>query len=350
MSIIDKLIYGFLATARLPYPRTISLEPISNMCQLRCPLCPTGLQRLNYDHKIMSLETFTTILDKMPFVRMIDLYKSGEPFLNPDTLAMVRLATGRGIDVIISTNFSFSKPDDFFEDIVRSGLKKLVISLDGASQESYAQYRIGGDYELVMANIRKLLEAKKRFNSKSPEIVWQFLVNRFNEHEIAIAQALADKLEIPLSVRPMDLLDELPDFEMENTLEERKGQWLPINPKYICDRYQGEHQYPLFPGMCAQLFSRPVITADGKILPCCEAWDKNSVFGDLLADSFEDIWYNEKYLNARARFLKKDFSPTAQSLCRKCGNYGTTPSLKEKIALIVTLLRKNYGHLKRWFF
>ncbi|NTW89092.1 MAG: radical SAM protein, partial [Desulfobulbaceae bacterium] len=334
---VDSWFHDALAS-KLPYPVIASIEPVSNMCQLKCPLCPTGTKNLNYDCKIMSLETFKIILEKMPFIKMIDLYKSGEPFLNPDIFSMIRYATEREIEVIISTNFSFAKPDGFFEDIVTSGLRKLVISLDGASQESYSQYRIGGNYELVMANIKKLLDVKKRLRSKCPEIVWQFLVNRFNEHEIPLAQKIAREINITLDIRPMDLLDELPDVELDGTLGERMRQWLPTNKKYICDRYQGEHRYPLFPGICTQLFARLVVTSDGKILPCCETWDKNSVFGDLLADSFKDIWHNRNYLNSRARFLIKDFNPKEQTVCFKCRNFGTTPSFTDKAKLLAVVL------------
>jgi radical SAM protein with 4Fe4S-binding SPASM domain len=343
----DSWLNELLTTSRLPYPSTASIEPISNMCQLKCPLCPTGLGRLNYDHRIMSLETFKVVLGKMPFVSTIDLYKSGEPFLNPEIFAMTRYACDRNIEVIISTNFSFSRPDEFFENIVKSGLERLVISLDGASRESYSRYRIGGDYDLVMSNIIKLIEAKNRLRSRTPKIIWQFLVNKFNENEISAAKKISKNLRITLDLRPIDLDDELPDVELEDTIQQRKAYWLPSNKKYICDRYQGEHRYPLFPGICTQLFTRIVVTADGKIFPCCWAWDRNSVVGDLLTESFENIWHNRNYVSSRSRFLKKDFSAEVQTVCFRCKSFGTMPSLRDKLNLLVAIFRENYGHRKR---
>jgi radical SAM protein with 4Fe4S-binding SPASM domain len=260
---------------------------------------------------------------------------------------MVRYAADRKIEVILSTNFSFSRPDEFFENIVRSGLERLIISLDGASQESYSHYRIGGSYDLVMANIIKLIDAKKRLRSRTPKITWQFLVNRFNEHEIPAAQKIAKNLKITLDILPMDLDDELPDFQPEGTIQERKAYWLPTDKKYICERYQGEHRYPLFPGICAQLFIRVVVTADGKIFPCCWAWDRKSVVGDLLTESFEDIWYNEKYVSSRSRFLKKDFHSKVQTVCFGCKSFSTTPTLKDKLKLLSAIFRERYGNRKR---
>lgn len=346
----DSWITDILISNRLPYPKHISIEPVSNMCQLKCPLCPVGAQLLTQERKLMPLEAFKVILNKMPFIRILDLYKSGEPFFNPDLFAMIRYAYDRNIKVIISTNFSFAKPHEFFEDVVTSGLERLVISLDGASQESYSRYRIGGNYNLVMANIKKLIETKKKLCSKKPEIIWQFLVNKFNEPDIPAAQKLARDLKITLDLRPLDLDDELPDVKLDTTLEERKTHWLPANKKYTAERYHSEFHYPLYPGVCKDLFSRMVVTVDGKVMPCCLLWDTSSIFGDLLTQSFDDIWYNRKYLDARSRFLKNDFNPQVQSICLRCNNFGTTPSLHDKLNLLLAVYRKNIGHWVKSFF
>ncbi|MFZ2949850.1 MAG: radical SAM protein, partial [Desulfuromonadaceae bacterium] len=172
MPSLATIIDHILTSDRLPYPDSVYIDPVSNLCQLKCPLCPVGAQLLAQDRKIMSLDTFKTILDKMPFLGAIELYRSGEPFLNPELFAMVRLADHRKIKVVISTHFSFSNPHAFFEELVTSGVEKLVVSLDGTSRESYSRYRIGGDYDLVMSNINNLIEAKNRLRSKKPEIIW----------------------------------------------------------------------------------------------------------------------------------------------------------------------------------
>lgn len=340
MSIIDTFIAGLLATGRLAYPKTVMIDPV-NMCQLECPLCSTGRKTLNYDRKIMTLEIFKTVLGKIPFVRKINLFKNGEPFLNPDIFAMVRYAADRNIKVVISTNFSFSKPETFFENIVKSGLGELIVSLDGASQESYSQYRRGGDFDMVMSNIKKLIETKKRLNSSTPKITWQFLVNRFNEHEIAIAEKISNDLEITLDLQPMGLGDDLPEVEHESTIQERKSQWLPANKKYVAGCYKGDYQYPLFPGMCVQLFGQLIVAVDGKVLPCCWAENRDNVFGDLLTESFEDIWHNQMYVDSRLHFLKNDFRPQVETVCFRCHNFSDSPSLRNKINLLLWLWRNN---------
>lgn len=343
MSIIDTILHYILISKRLPYPKTIMIDPV-NICQLECPLCSTGRRNLNYDSKIMSFDTFRTLLAKTPFVEKVELFKNGEPFLNPDILLMTKYAYDRNIKVCISTNFSLNKSDEFFENIVHSGLTKLIISLDGASQETYSLYRRGGDYDLVVSNIKRLLEIKNKLRKRTPEIIWQFLVNRFNEHEIAKAESIARDLKITLDLQPIGLGDDLPDVELDSTIQERKAYWLPKNRSFISDCYKGDYRYPLFKGICTQLFTRIVVTADGKVLPCCWAEDKNSVFGDILTESFEDIWYSRKYLNARLRFLKKDFVPEVQTVCSKCINFGNNASLKDKLNLVKNILHEYWVH------
>ena len=347
---VDSLLTSILVGSRIPRPGIINIEPVSNLCQLQCPLCPTGIHILDYPPKIMSFDTFKAILAKVPFISILELYRSGEPFLNPDLAAMIRYAHNRNIKVIVSSHFSFQKPDVFFENIVTSGLEKLFISLDGASQESYSHYRVGGNYDLVIGNIKKLIEVKNKLRRAKPEIIWQFLVNKFNEHELATAREIARELNITLDIRLIDLDDELPDVTLSETIEERKAQWLPTNEHYIAERYRGERHYPLFPGICKDLFTRMIVTVDGKVMPCCMVWDHDNIFGDLLKDSFDDIWYSQKYLDARSRFLIEDYRPQLQSICYRCNNFGTTSSLSDKLNLLLVVYRKRIGYLGKKLF
>ena len=345
MSFFETIIDKLLTSKLLPYPVSVYIDSVGNLCQLKCPLCPVGKQLLTQDRIIMSLDTFKTILDKMPFLRTIELYRSGEPFLNPELFEMIRLSRDRNIKVGISTHFSFSKPDGFFDELVASGLETLVVSLDGTSQETYSKYRVGGDYDLVLSNIEKLIEAKNRGRSNAPEIIWQFLVNKYNEHEIAVAQRIADALKITLDLRPISLADNEPDVRhVCFNIEEKKLEWLPKNDAYVSDCYKGEYRYPLSKGICPQLFTRVMVMADGKILPCCEVWDQESAFGNILKESFDDIWYGRKYFDARSRALNKSHPPQTQFVCSRCNNFGSSSSIMDKLRLLLIVYRKGLRH------
>jgi MoaA/NifB/PqqE/SkfB family radical SAM enzyme len=200
---------------------------------------------------------------------------------------------------------------------------------------------------MVIDNIKRLIEAKRNVCSNRPEIVWQFLVNKFNEHEIATAEEVAKELRITLDLRPLDISDNLVDVELETTIDERKDYWLAKNKKYICEQYKKEAHYPVFNGICTELFTDFAVTVDGKVLPCCGSWDKKNEFGDLLTESFRDIWFNEKYVNSRMRFFKKNFQPKVKTICFRCNNYGTSSSLMDILMLLKAICSKNFHHLRR---
>ena len=138
------------------------------VCNLRCPLCPAGTSKLRPGRGEMPFEMFKAIADKLPKPKLMALYNWGEPFLNPHIFEMIRYAKGKSARVRIDTNFSFVKPDDFFYSIIETGLDFLVVSLDGASQETYSKYRIGGDFGLVTENIKKLLRFDKEAGRVAP--------------------------------------------------------------------------------------------------------------------------------------------------------------------------------------
>ncbi len=304
-----------------PYPSAITIDPV-NACNLRCPLCPTGLGQLNQRPIFMSFDTFKIVLDKIPSLQHICLFNWGEPFLNPSIFEMIRYAKEKNIRVMIHSNFSIKKNDDFFLRILESGLDTLVISLDGASQESYSKYRIGGDFNLVLSNIRTLVNLKGKRRLQNPNIIWKFIVNRFNETELADAEKIAESLGIEFETSCLGLSDDLPGFELKDTIEQRKKYWLPAGKQHQHLYYRDEYKTPLNSTPCSQLFETMVISPDGKVLPCCWATDSGQAFGDITKESFEEIWHNSKYLYSRSLFSKEAYSGTREkTLCLFCNNY-----------------------------
>jgi radical SAM protein with 4Fe4S-binding SPASM domain len=262
----------------------------------------------------------------------------GEPFLNQEIFDMTRYACNRNITVSISTNFSLIVQDEFLENIVMSGLQLLVVSLDGASDASYTKYRIAGNFDLVVSNMKRMVEVKKRLHSDNPQIVWQFIVNRYNEHEIEEARQMCKELDVILDIQHMGLADELPDIDIDIPIEKRKSMWLPRNSNFVKSHYQGTYQYPLFEGICKQLFVNLNIAPDGKIFPCCWMIDKDSAFGDLLNESFDEIWNNKKYQDARSMFLRRNFQSSSLSVCYRCNNFSKHPTFMDKLRLALAIV------------
>lgn len=310
-----------LVNRQCPLPRSIIIDPVNN-CNLHCPFCPTGAGKLNYEKTIMSFNIFKKIIDKMPQVKYISLFNWGEPFLNPDLFAMIKYAKKRSIRVAVDSHFSLRKEMNFFRDIVQSRLDLLKISLDGASQATYSKYRRGGNFNLVINNIKTLISFKNKLKSSKPKIIWKFIINRFNEREIKKALKMAFNLGVEFKLHKMGLGDDNPDVAYGLSINDRIKYWLPRNRKYVFPYYRNNYKKPLNNQPCYHLFRRIIINPDGKVFPCCYASDKNSVFGNLLIDSFYGIWNNEKYKFSRSLFTGEKYSgPITQTVCLNCGNF-----------------------------
>jgi len=278
---------------------------------------------MNYKQLVLPIVNFKLLLDKISSPRLIYLYNWGESFFNPAIFKMVEYIKKKNILVQIDTNLSFKKKEDFFVNIVKSRLDILRISLDGASQESYSKYRIGGDFDRIISNIKKLVSIKNRLHADKPAIIWKFIVTKFNESEIEKAKKMAARLSIEFITEKIELGDQFVPDITGKSIEERKKYWLPKNNKeYVRDCYIEKYKRPLFDGICTQLFNYLAIDPNGKVFPCCWITDEKEAFGDLLKEPLEDIWYNNKYLYSRSLFTKEKYNgPKIQTICSTCTNY-----------------------------
>jgi radical SAM protein with 4Fe4S-binding SPASM domain len=283
-------------------PVAVSAE-LTNHCNLHCPECAVGSGIMKRERGFMDIALFSKVMAELkPYLYYVCLYFQGEPMLHRDFFAFT--AAAGNMRTIVSTNGHFLS-DGNAERIAVSGLWKLVISVDGTDDEVYSNYRKGGDLEKVLKGLREVSEARKR--SKSPmKIEIQFLVNRFNEHQIADIKRIAVENGASLRLKSMQVID--PDSA---------GSWLPSRPEYR--RYHMENgtwsiKNPL-PDRCRRLWFNPVITWDGKVLPCCFDKDAQYVMGDLNRDSFRNIWRGEEYFAFRRRILT---GRDKIDICRNC--------------------------------
>jgi MoaA/NifB/PqqE/SkfB family radical SAM enzyme len=166
-------------------------------CNLRCPLCATG-NGSKHVRGMLSLDEYKAIFAKIaPYAVEVGLYSWGEPLLNKAIFDMIRHTADHGIRPILSSNLSLRIPN-LGERLVAAGTGKLIVSLDGTTAESYERYRVRGDFELVLANMREIVAARRRMGSKTPIVEWQFVVFKHNEHERAVACAMARELGVEL--------------------------------------------------------------------------------------------------------------------------------------------------------
>src|SRR5690349_14448949 len=171
------------------YPISISFEPTTS-CNLRCPECPSGLRAFTRPTGMLQKDFFRETIDQLhKELSYLVFYFQGEPFLNPAFLEMVSYASSKGIYTATSTNAHYLN-DENSRKTVESGLDRLIISIDGTTQDTYQQYRVGGKLDKVLQGASNIVKWKKELGSKTPFIIFQFLVVRHNEHQIEEAQKL----------------------------------------------------------------------------------------------------------------------------------------------------------------
>jgi len=275
-------------------PISISIEPTTD-CNLGCPECPSGVKFFTRPTGYLDMVLFEKFLSQTAsHLFYLYYYFQGEPYLHPQFLDMVKMAADKKIYTVTSTNGHFLSGKKAAL-TVASGLDRIIISLDGTTQETYAKYRIGGKYERVIEGIRNLVAAKKEADSNTPHIVLQFIVMQHNEHQIAEVKKLATELAVDeLKLKSVQV------YDLKNN-----SALIPTNTDFA--RYQeqdGELKIKSnLLNHCWKLWHSCVVTWDGKIAPCCFDKDASHRMGDLQSASFASIWKNETYQRFRANII-----------------------------------------------
>ncbi len=286
---------------------TISIEP-TTACNLGCPECPSGLKSFSRPTGNLKQDFFRKTIDEMSHkLFYLIFYFQGEPYINPAFLEMVRYAHQKGIYTITSTNGHFLS-DKNAEETVRSGLDRMIISVDGTTQEVYENYRKQGKLEVVLQGARNVVKWKRQLNSRTPHLIFQFLVVKPNQHQIPEIYNLAEEIgidEVKLKTA------QVYDYEFGNPL-------IPTIDKYARYRQQADGRYLIKNELlnhCWKLWHSCVITWDGIVVPCC--FDKDAIhrLGNLKENSFSEIWQSEAY----SAFRKKIFQGRDQiDICTNC--------------------------------
>ena len=290
------------------YPISISFEPTTS-CNLRCPECPSGLRAFSRPTGMLKKDFFKETIDQLyKELTYLVFYFQGEPYLNPDFLDMVQYASSKKIYTATSTNAHYLN-DKNAKRTVESGLDRLIISIDGTTQQTYQQYRVGGNLQKVLESAANIVKWKKELKSKTPFIIFQFLVVRHNEHQIEEVKKLAKDIGVDqLRLKTAQVYDYQND---PNNL-------IPLNKKY--SRYKKDKNGKTkFNGNnanhCWRLWHDPVITWDGSVVPCCFDKDAQHKLGSLQEQSFKELWHNKNYQHFRSQVLQ---SRKNIDICANC--------------------------------
>ena len=290
------------------YPISISFEPTTS-CNLRCPECPSGLRAFTRPTGMLQKDFFRDTIDQIhKDLLYLIFYFQGEPYLNPSFLDMVQYAHSKGIYTATSTNAHYLN-DTNARRTVESGLDRLIISIDGTTQDVYQQYRVGGKLEKVLEGARNIVKWKRELNSKTPFVFFQFLVVKPNEHQLDEIRALAKEIGV----------DEVRfKTAQEYYYENDPNKLIPENEKFSRYRKDASGEYKFknsLPNHCWRLWHATVISWDGLVVPCCFDKDAQHQLGDLKNKPFREIWQSPQYKGFRTGLLK---SRKNIDICANC--------------------------------
>jgi radical SAM protein with 4Fe4S-binding SPASM domain len=288
-------------------PISLSVEP-TTACNLRCPECPSGLRAFSRPTGKLPMDLYRQVIDELQETLLyLLLYFQGEPYLHPQFLELVEYASQKNIYIATSTNAHFLH-DEAARQTVASGLDRLIISIDGTTQETYQSYRIGGKLDKVLEGANNMVRWKRKLRSRTPHIIFQFLVVRPNEHQIDEVKQLAKQIGV----------DEV-RFKTAQIYDYQQGSPLiPTQEKYARYRQQTDGSYAIKNKLldhCWKMWHSCVMTWDGRIVPCCFDKDAHHVLGSVQESSFREVWHGEAYRQFRSQLLK---SRQQIDICQNC--------------------------------
>ena len=305
------------------YPYKLLIEP-TNLCDLRCPLCPTGAGTLIRPKGMLSALAFRKVVDELdPYLSEAYLWHYGEPFLNPEIYDMIAYASEQDIRTCSSTN-GFALYHDFpdgVERLIECGLDHLIVPISGVTEESHARYRAGSDLRLLLKGLELLVALKKKRGLNRPFVDIHFIVMRHNEKELDDIVAMARRIGADqLSVKTANLMmvhDPCTPEEAREILADaciRAPQYLPES--------LGLSRYTVSGGLrdvpasgCTRLWHTIVVNQNGDVSPC--HYDLNARFnlGNAFETDVKEIWSSENYGQLREAVAKSRSNIPLCSIC-----------------------------------
>jgi hypothetical protein len=268
---------------------------------------------------MLDLAVFSQLLERISGTALIlDLFKHGEPLLNPQLPEMIELAQSKGVRCRVNTALNVRVDDAYLSRLCSSGLYKVICALDGTTQEVYEIYRRGGNLTLALRNAQRLLQTRRQLG-RGPKIIYRMLVFEWNHSQVEAARVLAQRLGFDR-------------FQADGGVSVREGAAVRWNVKRSCWEpamwFLGStlNSPPAVAAPvkaakpCASLLGHFVLHADGRSAVCCHSHQEGWLHESLLNHSLEECWNTEAYRNSRAFTVglsgdRKGVLPQCRSCC-----------------------------------
>ena len=297
-------------------PKMVRIDA-STLCQLNCKSC--YMRKNNSDtmgRGYLKFADFKNFIQNNNYIKAIELSNSGEIFLNPDLLHILKYAFENNIGLQASNGVNFNHvSDEVLEALVKYNFRTMTISIDGASQEVYSLYRVNGNFDIVIENIKKLNDYKQKYHSPFPVLIWQFILMKHNENDVIMAKMMAKELKMRIFFKLTWDTGYIPE-NVEMLKRETGLQHLSREEVF---RNEGK---VYMHALCHQLWVSPQINWDGRLLGCCSV--STDDFGvNVFEIGLKNAIDSENYQYAKKMLQGKvDIPPNVKNLpCVNCKKY-----------------------------
>jgi radical SAM protein with 4Fe4S-binding SPASM domain len=291
-------------------PEALMVEP-SGACNLRCPLCPTGLGITKREKYLLSAEEFERALGWFRWtLRTISFWNYGEPFMNRDLAKMIAVASRYRIRTFVSSNGTFVD-GPLLDDVLAAGLTQLNVSIDTPHKEFYANYRVRGDFDRVERNIRRAVERKRALGAKTEIVAQYMLMSGSEDVDAIIAHGMSLGVDKVL-VKTIGIGSSVP--------KPSNKDWAFMPERDENNRYASKDDLRVKIGWddkrCQYIWGRMVLTSDGQCVPCCRDQMAQFKLGSV-ADgaALPSVWNAPEYRRYR-RHIRE--TQKKEVMCQRC--------------------------------
>jgi len=290
----------------LSTPMVLFVDP-SSACNFKCRFCPNGdinlIRSTGRWQGPMDMGIFQKVIDDLKWfdepLKVLRLYKEGEPFLNKNFADMILNAKRAGIahSIDTTTNGYFLEPERI-KPVLDAGIDRINISVDGLSEEQFLEFTgVKVNFDKFVNNIRKMYEMKGSCEV-CIKIAGDFLSEENKQKFYEIFGNYADRIFIE-NVAPC-----WPEFDVQDRLG--------------VDMDKGIYDQPLSEvNTCPYIFYSMSVNSDGSVSLCFLDWARKLLIGDVRKESLKEIWNGEALFQHRREHLlgKRKENP----ICAVCG-------------------------------
>jgi radical SAM protein with 4Fe4S-binding SPASM domain len=291
--------YGYVKPEHQDFPPILVIA-VTNLCNMACIHCahPVIKKDPGYRGTFMKPEVHTAIVEQCkPFKDQLWVFRyaaDGESLLHPKFLDFVEETKAAGIGPVDLTTNAQTLDDEKMRRLLLAPIDVIDVSLDAHTKESYEKIRIRGDFDVVTANLRRLVELRDELGSPT-KIMTSIIKQKEALDEVEAFEAFWGQHVDEVVVRGLN--SDLGIVNLAETyFEDDLARW-----------------------PCHQFWKRVTVNHDGDVRFCVEDWRNTGLVGNVLETSIEEMWKSPVY--ERFRELHRTGRWNDMKMCAKCQDW-----------------------------